>query len=74
MNLEEKKKITLPLIETFNKASQVALDLRRAGLKKEIKSDNKSNQLGKRKRYYRLWFLFFFIFINKSVTITDCQS
>ncbi|MDB4193814.1 3'(2'),5'-bisphosphate nucleotidase CysQ [Candidatus Pelagibacter sp.] len=40
MNLEEKKKITLSLIETFNKASQVALDLRKAGLKKEIKSDN----------------------------------
>ena len=40
MNLEEKKKITLSLIETFNKASQVALDLREAGLKKEIKSDN----------------------------------
>ena len=35
MNLEEKKKITLSLIETFNKASQVALDLREAGLKKE---------------------------------------
>jgi 3'(2'), 5'-bisphosphate nucleotidase len=40
MNLEEKKKITLSLIDTFNKASQVALDLREAGLKKEIKSDN----------------------------------
>ena len=40
MNLEEKKKITLSLIETFNKASQVALDLRKAGLQKEIKSDN----------------------------------
>ena len=40
MNLEEKKKITLSLIETFNKASQVALDLREAGLKKEIKPDN----------------------------------
>ena len=40
MNLEEKKKITLSLIDTFNKASQVALDLRKAGLKKEIKSDN----------------------------------
>jgi 3'(2'), 5'-bisphosphate nucleotidase len=40
MNLEERKKITLSLIETFNKASQVALDLREAGLKKEIKSDN----------------------------------
>ena len=40
MNLEEKKKITLSLIETFNKASQVALDLRNAGLTKEIKLDN----------------------------------
>ena len=40
MNIEEKKKITLSLIGTFNKASQVALDLREAGLKKEIKSDN----------------------------------
>lgn len=40
MNLEERKKITLSLIETFNKASQVALDLREVGLKKEIKSDN----------------------------------
>ena len=40
MNIEEKKKITLSLIETFNKASQLALDLRGAGLKKEIKSDN----------------------------------
>ena len=40
MNIEEAKKITLSLISTFNKASQVALDLRRAGLTKEIKSDN----------------------------------
>ena len=40
MNIEETKKITHSLIETFNKASQVALDLRKAGLKKEIKSDN----------------------------------
>ena len=40
MNLEEKKKITLSLKDTFNKASQVALDLRQVGLKKEIKSDN----------------------------------
>ena len=40
MNIEETKKITLSLIDTFNKASQVALDLRKAGLKKEIKSDN----------------------------------
>ena len=40
MNIEESKKITLALIDTFNKASQVALDLRKIGLKKEIKSDN----------------------------------
>ena len=40
MNIEETKKITLSLIDTFNKASQLALDLRKAGLTKEIKSDN----------------------------------
>ena len=40
MNIEETKKITLSLIDTFNKAGQVALSLRDAGLKKEIKSDN----------------------------------
>ena len=40
MNTEETKKVTHSLLETFNKASQVALDLREAGLKKEIKSDN----------------------------------
>ena len=40
MNLEEKKKITLSLLETNKKASSVALDLRVAGLKKKIKSDN----------------------------------
>ena len=40
MNIQESKKITLSLIDTFNKASQVALDLRKIGLKKEIKSDN----------------------------------
>ena len=40
MNIAETKKITLSLIDTFNKASQVALDLRTAGLKKEIKLDN----------------------------------
>ena len=40
MNIEETKKITHSLISTFNKASQIALDLRKAGLKKEIKSDN----------------------------------
>ena len=40
MNTEETKKITLSLIDTFKKASQVALDLRKAGLTKEIKLDN----------------------------------
>ena len=40
MNIQEAKKITLSLIDTFNKASQVALDLRKVGLKKKIKSDN----------------------------------
>ena len=40
MNIEETKKITLSLIDTFNVAGNVALNLRKAGLKKEIKSDN----------------------------------
>jgi 3'(2'), 5'-bisphosphate nucleotidase len=40
MNIEETKNITLSLIDTFNKASQVALDLRKIGLTKKIKSDN----------------------------------
>ena len=40
MNIQEAKKITLSLIDTFHKASQVALNLRKNGLKKEIKSDN----------------------------------
>ena len=40
MNIEETKKITLSLIDTFNKAGNIALSLRKAGLKKEIKSDN----------------------------------
>jgi 3'(2'), 5'-bisphosphate nucleotidase len=40
MNIEEVKKITLSLIETFDKAGQLALELRRVGLTKEIKSDN----------------------------------
>tara|TARA_B110001452_G_scaffold189750_1_gene159960 strand:- start:31 stop:801 length:771 start_codon:yes stop_codon:yes gene_type:complete len=40
MNIEETKNITLSLIETFKKASQLALDLRKAGLTKETKSDN----------------------------------
>ena len=40
MNIEEKKKITLSLIETFNQAGCAALSLRESGLKKEIKDDN----------------------------------
>ena len=40
MNIEEKKKITLSLIETFNRAGCVALSLRESGLKKKIKDDN----------------------------------
>ena len=40
MNLEEKKKITLSFIETFQQAGDLALHLRKVGLKKEIKSDN----------------------------------
>jgi len=40
MNIEETRKITLSLIDTFNHASRVSLDLRKAGLTKEIKSDN----------------------------------
>tara|TARA_B110001450_G_scaffold190496_1_gene178673 strand:+ start:87 stop:857 length:771 start_codon:yes stop_codon:yes gene_type:complete len=40
MNIEETKKITLSLLETFNRAGNVALNLREKGLKKEIKSDN----------------------------------
>ena len=39
MNIEEAKKITLELIDTFNKAGQLSLDLRKAGLTKEIKLD-----------------------------------
>ena len=40
MNIEETRKITLSLIDTFNQAGQISLDLRKAGLTKEIKSDN----------------------------------
>ena len=40
MNIEEAKNITLSLIDTFNRASKVALDLRKIGLIKKIKSDN----------------------------------
>jgi 3'(2'), 5'-bisphosphate nucleotidase len=40
MNIEETKKITLSLIDTFNKAGRLALNLRKLGLKKKIKADN----------------------------------
>ncbi len=40
MNIEETKKITHSLIDTFNEAGKIALSLRNTGLKKEIKSDN----------------------------------
>jgi|TARA_B110000037_G_scaffold200671_1_gene241426 3'(2'), 5'-bisphosphate nucleotidase len=40
MNINETKKITLSLIDTFNKAGKISLDLRKAGLIKEIKPDN----------------------------------
>jgi 3'(2'), 5'-bisphosphate nucleotidase len=40
MNIEETKKITHSLIDTFNKAGDIALELRKVGLKKEIKLDN----------------------------------
>ena len=37
MNIEETKKITLSLIETFNEAGRVALNLRNLGFKKKNK-------------------------------------
>ena len=37
MNIEETKKITLSLINTFNEAGHIALNLRKAGLKKKLK-------------------------------------
>jgi len=40
MNTEEAKRITHSLIDTFTEAGNVALNLRKKGLKKEIKSDN----------------------------------
>ena len=39
MNVQETKKITISLIDTFKKAGKLSLDLRKAGLTKEIKSD-----------------------------------
>ena len=40
MNIEEAKKITKSLINTFYNAGDIALSIREKGLKKEIKSDN----------------------------------
>ena len=40
MNIEEAKGITLSLIDTFKEAGLLALNLRKLGLKKEIKFDN----------------------------------
>jgi 3'(2'), 5'-bisphosphate nucleotidase len=40
MNSEEAKKITISLIDTFKEAGNIALKLRKDGLKKEIKLDN----------------------------------
>ena len=40
MNIEEAKKITMSLIDTFHSAGDLALSIREKGLKKEIKSDN----------------------------------
>ncbi len=40
MNIEEAKKITKSLIDTFYAAGDLALSIREKGLKKEIKSDN----------------------------------
>ena len=40
MNIEEAKGITLSLIDTFKEAGWLALNLRKLGLKKEIKFDN----------------------------------
>ncbi len=39
MNFEETKKITENLLETFKKAGQISLDLRKKGLIKKIKND-----------------------------------
>ena len=40
MNIEEAKNITKSLIDTFLSAGDLALSIRKEGLKKEIKSDN----------------------------------
>ena len=40
MEINQKKEIVIKLLDTFEFAGNVALDLRRKGLKKEIKTDN----------------------------------
>ena len=40
MNLNQIKEITLSLLDTFKKAGNIALELRKKGLKNEINSDN----------------------------------
>ena len=40
MNLDNKKKIVNDLNKTFLKAGEIAIELRKKGLIKEIKSDN----------------------------------
>ena len=40
MILNQRKEIALSLLDTFKDAGNVALELRKKGLKKEIKSDN----------------------------------
>jgi len=40
MNISQTKTITLALLDTFRMAGDIALDLRKKGLKKEIKTDN----------------------------------
>jgi len=40
MNQNQRKKITLSLLDTFKQAGNVSKELRKKGLKKEIKSDN----------------------------------
>ena len=40
MIINQRKEIALTLLDTFKKAGNVALELRKKGLKKEIKSDN----------------------------------
>ena len=51
MNIEETKKITLSLIDTFNEAGHVALSLREAGLKKETKSEQNLFRISREKTW-----------------------